>query len=37
VGDGLITGDITGVFERCFNNFAADEDPHINLYVRRTK
>lgn len=37
VGDGLITDDITGVFERYFNDFAADEDPHINLYVRRTK
>lgn len=33
--DGLITDDIVGVFERCFNDLATDADPAINLYVRR--
>lgn len=32
---GLIVDDVAGVFERYFNDFAADEDPTINLYVRR--
>lgn len=27
--------DIVKVFERCFNDFATDADPAINLYVRR--
>ena len=33
--DGLVVDDLAGVFERYFNDFAADEDPAINLYVRR--
>lgn len=33
--DDLITDNIVSVFERCFNDFAADEDPTISLYVRR--
>lgn len=28
------TDDIVKVFERCFNDFATDADPAINLYVR---
>lgn len=33
--DGVIIDDIVKVFERCFNDFATDADPAINLYVRR--
>lgn len=33
--DDLITDDIVGVFERCYNDFATDADPAINLYVRK--
>lgn len=33
--NGLITDNIVSVFERCFNEFATDADPTINLYVRR--
>lgn len=33
--DDLITDDIVSVFERCYNDFATDADPAINLYVRR--
>lgn len=33
--NGLITDNIVSVFERCFNDFATEDDPAISLYIRR--